>query len=191
MARRQWAGVAGLAATVSVGSLVLASGMSSGANGRTALVALYLVFLVATLTLLAGGIAYSEKWVDQMAAARATWPRRSLRRAVKRVGRRAGMATRRAGVATRNGIVFAARTSRAGLQRLETALTPERRHAVLVALGLQETDGAGAPARTPPEGAIARARRAAVVNSPTTRRYNAFEAKRGARSRTARPASRS
>jgi len=187
MARRQWAGLAGLAATVSVGSLVLANRTSSGANGRPALVALYLVFLVATLTLLAGGIAYSEKWVDQMAAARATWPRRSLRRAVKRVGRRAGMAARRAGMATRNGIVFAARTSRAGLQRLDAALTPERRHAVLVALGLQETDGAGAP----PKGAIARARRAAVVNSPTTRRYNAFEARRGARSRIARPASRS
>lgn len=179
MTRGLIAGTSG-AAVVVAGSLMLANGFSGGGGAR---VALYVAFLVATLTLLAGAIAYSEGSIDQLAAARATLPRRRVRTAVKRAGRRAGLATR-------NGVRFTARTSRVGAQtlgaQLESALTPERRHAVLRALGLEDIEER--PASKPY--AVAHARRKAIATSPITRRYNAFEARRGAQSRVARVASR-
>ena len=69
MTRRLIAGGAAAATAVGAGSLLLANGVSGGGGGaRGVLVVLYLVFLVATLALLAGGLAWSEKWVDQIAA---------------------------------------------------------------------------------------------------------------------------
>jgi hypothetical protein len=200
MTRRLAAGGGAAAAAAGAGSLLLANGVSGGDGGRGVLVVLYLVFLVATLALLAGGIAWSEKWIDQLAAARASSRRQKRWRAAakqvgRRVGRRVGMAARDgAGFAarsSRDGVSFAARTSRAGARRLqaqlETALTPERRHAVLRALGLEDIDAPPAPKPY----AAAHARRKAMATSAVTRRYNAFEARRGTRPRAARPASRS
>jgi hypothetical protein len=200
MTRRLVAGGGATAAAVGAGALLLANGISGGSGGRGVLVVLYLVFLVATLSLLAGGLAWSEQAVDQMAAARvSSRRRRRLRTAAKRVGRRVG---RRVGMAardsvyfaartSRDGAYFAARTSRAGARQLqaqlETALTPERRHAVLRALGLEDIDAPPAPKPY----AAAHARRKAMATSAVTRRYNAFEARRGTRPRAARPASRS
>ncbi len=209
MARYLIGGVVCAAAGVGVGALLIANRISSGGDRPAVLVALYIVFLVATLTVLAGGLAYSQTSVDQLAAARAAAPRRSLRAATMRMGKRV---RRQAGVAARHGATFAARTSRvaalmsragarqlgAGTGRLraqlEAALTPERRHALLTALGLEEpagADGATAPARPAARRyAAAHARRKVPATSAVTRRYNAFEAGRGARSRVARAASR-
>ena len=200
MTRRLVAGGGATAAAVGAGSLLLANGVSGGDGARGVLVVLYLVFLVATLALLAGGLAWSERWVDQMAAARVNTRRRKrLRTAVKRVGRRAG---HRVGTAARDGVYFAARmsrdgayfaarTSRAGARRLqaqlETSLTPERRRAALRALGLEDLDEPPAPKPY----AAAHARRQALATSAVTRRYNAFEARRGTRPQAARQASRS
>jgi hypothetical protein len=187
MTRRLVAGVLGVALAAGSGSLLLANGISGGDAARSARVALYVVFLVAMLTLLAGAIAYSEKSIDQLAAARATLPRRRVRTAVKRAGHRAGLATRK-------GVRFAARASRAGARelselgaQLESALTPERRHALLRALGLEDIEANPNP--RPGRYAAAHARRP-VATSAITRRYNAFEARRGARSRVTRVASR-
>ena len=184
MGRRLTAGGIAAAGAVGAGSLMLANGVSGERGGRGVLVGLYIVFLVATLGLLAGGIAWSEKWVDQMAAARVrTHRRRRLRTAAKRVGRRVG-------VTARDGVGFAARTTRAGAQKLETqlasAFTPERGHAVLRALGLEDIDEPPPPKPY----AVAHARRKAMATTPITRRYNAFEARRGERSRFERAASR-
>jgi hypothetical protein len=180
MTRGLIAGTSGAAFAVAAGSLMLANGFSGGGGAR---VALYVVFLVATLTLLAGAIAYSEGSIDQLAAARATLPRRRVRTAIKRAGHRTGRATR-------NGVRFVARASRIGPQtlgaKLESALTPERRHAVLRALGLEHIEAPPAPKPY----AVAHARRKAMATSPITRRYNAFEARRGAQTRVARVASR-
>jgi len=185
MARRLVAGVVGVALGAGSGSLLLANGISGGAGAPAALVALYVVFLVATLTLLAGAIFFSETEIDQLAAARATLPRRRVRTALKRAGRSTGLVTR-------NGARFAARTSRAAARKLgaqlESALTPERRHAVLRALGLEDIEARPTP--SPGRYAAAHARRKVPATSAITRRYNAFEAKRGARSRVTRVASR-
>ena len=71
MTPRLIVGGAAAATAAGAGSLLLANGVSGGGGGgRGALVALYLVFLVATLALLAGGIVWSEKWVDQIVADR-------------------------------------------------------------------------------------------------------------------------
>jgi len=192
MARRFVAGVVGVALGAGSGSLLLANGISGGAGAPAALVALYVVFLVATLTLLAGAIFFSETEIDQLAAARATVPRRRVRTALKRAGRRTGLATRNGARFAARMSRAAARTSRAGARRLgeqlESALTSERRHAVLRALGLEDLEAQPNPNRG--RYAAAHARRKVPETSAITRRYNAFEARRGARSPIARVASR-
>jgi hypothetical protein len=191
MARRLVATVVGGAAALGAGSLLVANGVTSGGGGRAGMVALYVVFLAATLALLAGGIVWSEKAIDQLAAARATRPRRVWRARAARAGRRAGAAARSgARLAGRGARVVGGRVETAVVTAVQEGMTSERRHAFLRALGLEEIEP---PDTTAPRGryASAHARRRAQPQSAITRRYNALEARRGTRARGTRTGARS
>jgi len=113
------AGVVGVAAGVSVASLVLAQLISH--HGAVAV--LFVIFLFGTFTLLAGAVFTSEQWVQGVWAARESWSRGPR----KRLGRRLLLAAR-------DGLIRVGRLTRASVRRLRLAFTHEGRHRALEAL---------------------------------------------------------
>lgn len=108
----------GVAAGVSVASLVLAQLISH----HGAVSVLFVVFLIATFTLLAGAVFTSEQWVQGVWASRDSWSQAPR----KRLGRRAL-------IAVRGGLVRVVRLMRAAGARLRQALTAEGRRATFEA----------------------------------------------------------
>jgi hypothetical protein len=111
--------VIGVAAGVSVASLVLAQLISH----HGAMSVLFVVFLIATFTLLAGAVFTSEQWVQGVWASRESWSRAPRKRFVRRML-----------LAVRDGLVRVARLPRAALARVRPALTGEGRRATIEAL---------------------------------------------------------
>ena len=131
MIRRRLAGVAGLAASVSIASLVLAENLSTGQGHPRAAPALFIAFLVSMFTLLGVAIVDADHATARLSEIHETSPRWSLRAAQRRLGARLARVTR-------NGLTKGARTahaavtgvvetSRSGLARLRRELEPERR----------------------------------------------------------------
>jgi len=177
-------GVAAIAAVVVVGALVLGQIVSGRGGDRGALIALFVALLAGAFALLAAAVVDAEHGVEQISAS----PRWSLRAAIRRLGRRILAAIARFGgwlaALVRGLLRGVARAVRAGIARLGTSLTPERRQekwnalkqvgrATLVALGLPPEDEAR---KLPNEGLDA---------MPTLRR------ERSPRSETSRPPLRS
>jgi hypothetical protein len=144
---RHLGALAGLAAGVVVGSLVLGQVVSGRDAGRGALIALFMVLLLGSFALLAAAVVDSEHGVEQISAT----PRWSLRAAIRRLGRRILAAFARFGgwvAALARGLLLrVGRAARAGTTRVRESLSPERRHEIwnalqqagrttLVALGL-------------------------------------------------------
>jgi hypothetical protein len=160
--RRPLAAVAGLAASLSVVSLVLAEQTTAGQSHRVAVVFLFLVFLAAVFTLLAVAIIDSDRGVERLSEVHEVSPRWSLRAARRRLGNRLALLARNGlmGVArgSRAGVTGVARASRAGVTRIRRELEPERRratrarlkenwYAALVVMGMppKELEAASAP----------------------------------------------
>jgi hypothetical protein len=136
--------VAAAAVVIGVASLVLANDVTSDSAHRGAIVALFLVFLVATLTLLAVSIASSSRIVDEQLAMATL---RVRRRPIRTV---AGLVRRGATTATGHSLAWVARTSNAGavharavvsktVDDLSRARTRQRRRELREPRGLRET----------------------------------------------------
>jgi hypothetical protein len=144
---RHLGALAGLAAGVVVGSLVLGQVVSGRDAGRGALIALFMVLLIGTFALLAAAVVDSEHGVEQISAS----PRWSLRAAIRRLARRVlaaiGRLVRRVATIVHALLRHLMGAARAGITRLRESLTPQNRkekwnalkqagRATLVALGL-------------------------------------------------------
>jgi hypothetical protein len=129
--RRSLAGIAGLAASVSIGSLVLAEKTTTGQGHRVAVVFLFMVFLAALFTLLAVAIVDSDHGVERLSEVHEVSPRWSLRRARRRLGERLARVAREGvtGVArvARNGLTAVAETLRAVVALVRREFEPEQR----------------------------------------------------------------
>jgi hypothetical protein len=117
VAGRRLAGIVGGAAGVGVASLVLAQLISH--HGAVAV--LFVLFLIATFTLLATAVFTSEQWVQGVWASRETWshapaPRRRW--------------TRRLLIAAHDGLMRVRRLARAALGRVRFAFTRDGRHRI-------------------------------------------------------------
>jgi hypothetical protein len=140
--------VIGVAAGASVASLVLAQLISH--HGAVAV--LFVVFLIATFTLLAGAVFTSEQWVQGVWASRESWSQAPRKRFARRML-----------LAVRDGVVRVGRLLRAALARVRQAFTVEHRRGALAALKrlsrdaleqlglpLEQDEGAPAPVHAVP-----------------------------------------
>jgi hypothetical protein len=125
VAGRKFASVIGVAAGVSVASLVLAQLISH----HGAVSVLFVIFLIATFTLLAGAVFTSEQWVQGVWASRESWSQAPRKRLV-----------RRARIAVRDGVVRVGRLMGVAVARLRLALTGEGRRATFAALRRMSRD---------------------------------------------------
>jgi len=111
--------VIGVAAGLSVGSLVLAQLISH----HGAVSVLFVIFLMATFTLLAAAVFTSEQWVQDVWASRESWSQAPRKRF-----------TRRLLLAMRDGLVRVARLVPATYARVRHALAGYDRRATIAAL---------------------------------------------------------
>jgi hypothetical protein len=164
--RRHLAAAAGLAATLSIASLVLAEKTTTGQSHRVAVVFLFILFLAAIFTLLAVAIIDSDRSVKRLSEVHEVSPRWSLRATRRRLGKRLARLTRTAltgtARATRAGLTGVAHGGRAGVARVRRELQPERRqetrarlkqnwYAALVVMGMppKELEAASTASSTP------------------------------------------
>jgi hypothetical protein len=138
MGRRRLAGVAGLAASVSIASLVLAEANSSGPGHPGVVPVLFIVFLASLFTLLAVALMEADRDVKRLSEIHETSPRWSMRRARKRLADRLARAARNGLTGTvqaaRAGVAWLQQAARAGVARLQRELERERRRATLARL---------------------------------------------------------
>jgi hypothetical protein len=158
--RRLLAGVAGLAASVSVVTLVIAETNSNGKGHPRAAPLLFAVFLVSLFALLAVTLIDADRRVDLLSEEHQKSPRWSMRETRKRLVGRVGRAAR-------TGLTQAARQARGGGAWLRGQLEAERRqatmaqakerwNAALVVMGMPpDQPDAGRPAPEPPANAPA------------------------------------
>jgi hypothetical protein len=163
--QRPLAAVAGLAASLSVVSLILAEWTTTGHGHRVAVVFLFMVFLAAIFTLLAVAIIDSDRGVERLSEVHETSPRWSLRATRRRLGERLARVARsgvkRVVQAARAGVTLVGQAARAGVARVRRELEPERRratrarlkenwYAALVVMGMppKELEAAATPPST-------------------------------------------